>query len=54
LIVRPRGPIEQNHRIESEEDSFALNKGHYQRLVGKLNYLAYTRLDIAYVVSVVS
>jgi len=47
-------PIEQNHRIGSDEGSSTVNKGQYQRLVGKLIYLAHTRSDIAYVVSVVS
>ena len=47
-------PIEQNHRIESDEDSSIVNKCQYQRLVGKLIYVAHTRPDIAYVVSVVS
>jgi len=46
-------PIEQSHRIGSEGSS-TVNKGQYQRLVGKLIYLAHTRLDIVYVVSVVS
>ena len=30
------------------------DKGQYQRMVGKLIYLSHTRLDIAYVVGVVS
>jgi len=47
-------PIEQNHRIGSDEGSSTVNKGQYQRLVGKLVYLAHTRPEIAYVVTVVS
>ena len=46
-------PIEQNHRIGSHEGSSTVNKGQYLRL-GKLIYLAHTRPDIAYAVSVVS
>lgn len=47
-------PIEQNHRISFEEESDKVDKGQYQRLVGKLIYLAHTRPDLAYAVSVVS
>lgn len=49
-----RVPIEQNHRIGSDEESPRVNKAKYQRLVGKLIYLSHTRPDIAYPVSVVS
>ena len=31
-----------------------MDKGKYQRLVGKLIYLAHTRLNLAFIVSVVS
>ena len=47
-------PIEQNHQIGSEEESQIVDTAQYQRLVGKLIYLAHTRPDIAYAVSVVS
>nr|KYP62702.1 Copia protein [Cajanus cajan] len=46
-------PIEQNHRIGSEENA-PVDKAQYQRLVGKLIYLSHTRPNIAYAVSVVS
>nr|KYP53160.1 hypothetical protein KK1_024983 [Cajanus cajan] len=46
-------PIEQNHRIGSEE-STPIKKAQYLRLVGKLIYLSHTRPNIAYAVSVVS
>ena len=46
--------IEQNHRIENDEKNPKVEKTQYQRLVGKIIYLSHTRLDIAYVVSVVS
>ena len=35
-----RVPIEQNHIIGSDEGSSTVNKGQYQRLIGKLIYLA--------------
>ncbi|BBH03624.1 hypothetical protein Prudu_014548 [Prunus dulcis] len=47
-------PIEQNHRLGEQTDDTAVDRGRYQRLVGKLIYLAHTRPDIAYAVSVVS
>ena len=46
-------PIKINHRLRANEGEKA-NKGRYQRLVGKLIYLSHIRLDIAYVVGVVS
>ncbi|VVA37399.1 PREDICTED: Retrovirus-related Pol poly from transposon, partial [Prunus dulcis] len=46
-------PIEQNHRLGKQTDDTAVDRGRYQRLVGKLIYLAHTRPDIAYAVSVV-
>jgi len=49
-----RVPIEQNHKIGNDEGSSSVNKGQYQRLVGKLIYLAHTRPNIAYAISVVS
>ncbi|CAL2249192.1 unnamed protein product [Prunus armeniaca] len=47
-------PIEMNHKLCEDMDQEPTNKEQYQRLVGRLIYLAHTRLDIAYVVSVVS
>ena len=47
-------PVVQNHRLEEYPDQVPTNKERYQRLVRKLIYLSHTRLDIAYVVSVVS
>ena len=46
-------PIEPNRKLgEALEDSM-VDKGSYQRLVGKLIYLAHTQPDIAYAVGVV-
>ncbi|XP_016651106.1 PREDICTED: uncharacterized mitochondrial protein AtMg00810-like [Prunus mume] len=47
-------PIEMNHKLCEDMDQEPINKEHYQCLVGRLIYLAQTRPDIAYVVSVVS
>ena len=47
-------PIVQNHRLRKYSDQAPMDKGKYQRLVGKLIYLSHTCPDIAYVVSAVS
>jgi len=47
-------PIDLKHRLENDEEGATTDKGQYQRLVGKLIYLAHTRPDIAYALSVVS
>ncbi|XP_048139417.1 uncharacterized mitochondrial protein AtMg00810-like [Rhodamnia argentea] len=46
-------PIEANTRLQ-EKDGDPVDKGCYQRLVGKLIYLSHTRPDIAFAVSLVS
>ena len=38
----------------AEPNQIPTDKGRYQRLVGRLLYLAHTRLDLAYALSVVS
>ncbi|CAL2249092.1 unnamed protein product [Prunus armeniaca] len=47
-------PIKMNHKLCEDTDQEPTNKEQYQRLVGRLIYLANTRPDIAYDVSVVS
>lgn len=47
-------PIDQNHRLCAAEECPPVHKETYQRLVGKLIYLSYTKPDIAYSVGVVS
>lgn len=47
-------PIEVNHKLTESTGQVPTNRERYQKLVGKLIYLAHTRPDIAYAVSIVS
>ncbi|PRQ29721.1 putative RNA-directed DNA polymerase [Rosa chinensis] len=47
-------PIEQNHCLAEYPDQVPTDRARYQRLVGRLIYLANTRPDVAYAVSMVS
>ncbi|CAN6719358.1 unnamed protein product [Malus baccata var. baccata] len=52
LACKPAdSPIELNHKLGEYPDQIPTNKERYQRIVGKLIYLAHTRPDIAYLVS---
>lgn len=54
LACKPAStPIEPNHKLSIAAENLPVDKEMYQRLVGKLIYLAHTRPDIAYAVSVV-
>ena len=54
LAVKPcQSPMAQSLHLTREGELFEDPK-RYRRLVGKLNYLTATRLDIVYSVSVVS
>lgn len=46
-------PIIQNHKL-GEQNQVPTNKERYHRLVDKLIYLSHIRLNIAYVVIIVS
>nr|CAN73122.1 hypothetical protein VITISV_024228 [Vitis vinifera] len=47
-------PIEEGLKLCVEPNQVSIDKGRYQRLVGRLMYLAHTRPDLAYALSVVS
>ena len=47
-------PIVEKHYLGIYSNQEPVDRGRYQRLVGRLIYLSHTRPDIAYVVSVVS
>ncbi|RVX13196.1 Retrovirus-related Pol polyprotein from transposon RE1 [Vitis vinifera] len=47
-------PIEEGLKLCVEPNQISTDKGRYQRLVGRLMYLAHTRPDLAYALSVVS
>ena len=55
LGCKPRyTPLERNWKYERRDDDPPVDKGRYQRLVGRLIYLSLTRLDITYSVSIIS
>ena len=47
-------PMDPNHKLGEAKEEPVVDKRMYQRLVGRLIYLAHTRPDIAYSVSVIS
>ena len=47
-------PVEEGLKLCVEIDQVPVDKGRYQRLVGRLMYLAHTRPDLAYALSIVS
>ena len=47
-------PMDPGIKLETKPDDPPVEKGRYQRLVGKLIYLSYTRPDITFAVSCVS
>ena len=55
LGCKPTNTTDEAKRIQKEKlGGDLVNKGRYQWLVGRLIYLSHTRLDIAFVVSLVS
>lgn len=46
--------MDPTNKIGTKEGSAPIDKGRYQRLVGKLISLSHTRLDISFSVSMVS
>ncbi|RVX15047.1 hypothetical protein CK203_007806 [Vitis vinifera] len=46
--------IEEDLKLCVEPNQVSTDKGRYQRILGRLMYLAHTRLDLAYALSVVS
>ena len=47
-------PVEEGLKLCVESNQVPVDKGRYQRLVGRLMYLAHTRPDLAYALSIVS
>ena len=55
LACKPAStPIDPNHKLGKASEDPTMDREVYQRLVGKLIYLAHTRPNIAYAVSVFS
>ena len=47
-------PMDPNHKLGEDKEESMVDKRMYQRLVGRLIYLAHTRPGIAYLMSVIS
>ena len=47
-------PVEEGLKLCIDSNQVPVEKGRYQRLVGRLMYLAHTRPDLAYALSIVS
>ena len=47
-------PMDHTNKLGTMEGSAPIDKGRYQRLVGKLVYLTHTRLNIGFSIGVVS
>ena len=55
LACKPEGTsVDPNHELEEVEKDTMVDRKMYQHLVGRLIYLFHTRLDIAYVVNMIS
>ena len=55
LVCKPTNiPIDPNHKFGEVEEGVAIDRKIYQRLLGRLIYLSHIKLNIAYVVSVIS
>jgi hypothetical protein len=46
--------VEESLKLYVESNKILTNKGRYQRLVGRLVYLAHTRSDLAYALSIIN
>lgn len=46
--------VEESLKLYVEFNQILTNKGRYQRLVGRLVYLAHTRSDLAYALSIIN
>lgn len=46
--------VEEGLKLCVGSDKVSVDKGRYQRLVGRLMYLAHTRPDLSYALSIVS
>lgn len=47
-------PLEQNIKLRTEDETKEVNGTLYQQLVGSLNYLTTTKLEIAYAISILT